>query len=146
MKLILSAFAFTICAASIASAAPELCQFRINGQNMQAAIGTDSNGQGFFSYVATSSQKDQACYYAKINREEGSGRVYNNGQLVPSASGQKKGLTGSEAKEAMSRTGRSCTTVSCIPLVYNDKPQYEQPVQRPQTPQAPTYPQSQSAD
>jgi hypothetical protein len=137
MNKIILALALSMSAISYAApSSPESCQLKINGQTLWTGIATDENGQGFFSAASQFSQSNGSCVYAKIDQVPHSGRVYNGGALVPSGSGRKKGLTNSEAQEAMSRTGGYCMTLSCIPLQYDAKPGYEQPVQVPSIPQS----------
>lgn len=132
MNKIILALALTMSAISYAApSSPESCQLKVNGQTLWAGVATDDNGQGFFSAAHELSQKSGSCVYAKIDQVPNSGRVYSNGALVAISSGQKKGLSNSEAQEAKSRAGGYCTTVSCIPLQYDAKPGYEQPAQLP---------------
>jgi hypothetical protein len=146
MKSIVIALALSMSAISYAApTSPEMCQLKINGQTIGSAIMMEENGQGFFAAVHEASQQQGSCLYAKLDRVPNSGRVYSAGQLVPSASGQKKGLSNSEAREAIAAAGQYCQTVSCIPVIDTKQPQYEQPVQVPSFPQAPSQPQSSSS-
>lgn len=136
MKTMLLAFTMLVSAASFAApTSPESCQLKVNGQTLWEGIASDENGQGFFSAASQYSQQNHSCVYAKIDRVPGSGRVYSNGQLVGvrDERGQvkKKGLTNAEADVAKRAAGGGCMTMSCIPLVYEKAPQYEQPVQAP---------------
>jgi hypothetical protein len=130
-KLVLALAMLASSSVFAAPTSPESCQLKINGQVLWEGIHTDANGQGFFAAASQYSQRTGSCVHAKIDQVPNSGRVYDNGQLVPAYNGQKKGLSNSEANEAKSRVGGGCMTLSCIPLEYNKMPQYEQPVQIP---------------
>lgn len=117
-----------------APTSPDYCQLKVNGQVLWSGIGQDENGQGFFAFASQYSNQHNTCVYAKIDRVASSGRVYDNGRLVPTFSGKKKGLSNSEAAEAKQQVRGGCMTLSCIPLVDYSHPQYEQPVQAPSYP------------
>lgn len=117
-----------------APTSPDFCQVKLNGRVLWEGIAKDENGQGFFSVASQISQREGSCIHAKIDRVANSGRVYNNGALVPSYSGQKKGLSNAEASEAKQRAGGYCQVLSCIAIVDYSHPQYEQPVQAPSYP------------
>lgn len=117
-----------------APTSPDYCQLKVNGQVLWSGIGQDENGQGFFAFASQYSNSANTCVHAKIDRVANSGRVYDNGKLVPSYSGKKKGLSNAEASEAKQRAGGGCMVLSCIAVVDYDHPQYEQPVQAPSYP------------
>lgn len=146
MKSIVIALALSMSAISYAApTSPEVCQLKIKGQNIGSAIMVEATGQSYFSAVHEVSQQQGTCLYAKLDRVPNSGRVYSAGQLVPSSSGKKKGLSNSEAREAMSIAGQYCETVACIPVIDVQHPEYEQPVQVPSYPQVPSQPQPSSS-
>lgn len=134
MNKIILALSLITGMAFAAPTSPDVCQLKVNGQVLWSGIAQDANGQGFFAAAAQYSNKYNTCVHAKIDRVANSGRVYDNGQLVASFSGQKKGLSNSEAAEAKQRAAHSCITMSCIAIVDYDHPQYEQPVQAPSYP------------
>ena len=123
-----------------APTSPDYCQLKVNGQVLWSGVAQDENGQGFYSFASQYSNKTNSCVHAKIDRVSYSGRVYDDGKLVSSFSGKKKGLSNAEAQEAKQKVRGGCMVLSCIAVVDYDHPQYEQPVQ------APTYPSYPSVD
>ena len=71
-----------------APTSPDYCQLKVNGQVLWSGIGQDENGQGFFAFASQYSRSYNTCVHAKIDRVASSGRVYDNGKLVPSFSGK----------------------------------------------------------
>lgn len=127
-SIILSVFVFASAAVFAAPSSPVNCQLKVNGQVLWTGTSMDANGQGgIYDISAKTSRAERSCIYAKIDRQANTGRVYMMGQLVPSATGQKKGLSNSEAQSAMASVGGRCTVFSCIDLST-------------QAPQAPQYP------
>lgn len=133
MKKFVFTFAVVVGFASFAQAAPEVCQLKVNGQVLWQSTVEDQDGQGFYAAANQYAREIGRCVHAKIDSTPNSGRVYRaDGSLSSTDSGQKKGLSNNQADEAKRNAGGGCQTVSCIPLVYNDRPQYEQPVQAPE--------------
>ena len=123
-SLLFAVIVFATSAVFAAPSSPLNCQLKVNGQVLWTGTSMNADGQGgIFDLSAKTSQDRQICIYAKIDAKPNSGRVYMMGRLVPSASGQKKGLSNSEAQSAIASVGGRCTVYSCIDL-STQPPQY----------------------